>query len=419
MRWCGHRQIEGAARLKKPILFVTLCLDFGGAERHLSTIMPALARRGWPVSVYCTNRLGAFADTVRRGGVEVIGPPIEATPGTTGRGLRLAYAALASARLLRVMRRLRPEIVHFFLPEPYMLGAPLALLRRIPIRIMSRRSLNLYQSQWPGVRWIEEHLHPHMTAILGNSKRVVDELLEEGCDPSRVGLIYNGVALDRFRKQIDQRQVRRSLGIAANAFVISVVANLVPRKRHSDILDAVSRAAPRLPAPWTLVCVGRDDGCLADIKAQAARLGIASNVLLLGERSDVAEILQASDMGVLASMEEGFSNALLELMAVGLPVVVTDVGGNSEAVVDGHNGLVVPPCRPHALAEAIVKVASNRAWAAGLGAAGRRRVENLFNLQTCVDRYEALYEGLLAGQRVSDVPAVLAEQHESVSVAGP
>lgn len=395
--------------MKKPILFVTLCLDFGGAERHLSTIMPALARRGWPVSVYCANRLGAFAESVRRDGVEVIGPPIEATAGTTSRGVRLAYSLLAGARLIRVMRRIRPEIVHFYLPEPYILGAPIALLQGVPIRIMSRRGLNLYQGLWPGVRWVEQKLHPQMTAVLANSRRVVDELLDEGCDPSRVGLIYNGVALDRFSRCLDPRAIRSSLGISSDEFVVTVVANLVPRKRHVDVLDALSRAAHSLPEPWTLLCVGRDDGCLAELKDHAAGLGIAGKVRFLGERADVVEVLQASDLGLLASLDEGFSNAILEFMAAGLPVVATDVGGNSEAVVDGLTGLVVPPCQPNALAEAIVRIASDPGWAAELGAAGRRRVEGLFPLQTCVDRYEALYQSLLAGEGVGNLSAAFLE----------
>jgi glycosyltransferase involved in cell wall biosynthesis len=300
--------------------------------------------------------------------------------------------------------------VHFFLPEPYILGAPIALLQRVPIRIMSRRSLSLYQNLWPGVRWIEQSLHPQMTALLGNSKRVVDELLEEGCDPARVGLIYNGVELDRFSGQHDQPKVRAALGVAPDAFVMAMVANLVPRKRHSDVLEAVSQVAACLPGPWTLLCVGRDDGCLTELKAQAGKLGIADNVRFLGERDDVPDILQASDMGLLASIEEGFSNAVLEFMAVGLPVVVTDVGGNAEAVVHGRTGLVVPPRMPRALADAIIQIASNRGWAAELGAAGRRRAERHFPVHRCVDQYEQLYEGLLAGRGVGPVSVALVEE---------
>jgi glycosyltransferase involved in cell wall biosynthesis len=391
---------------KKKILFVALCLDFGGAERHLSNVMPELVRRGWPVSVYCTNRLGVFAQSVQEAGVEVIGPPIEARPGSTRRSMRFAYSLLAGVRLLGVMRRLRPHIIHFFLPEPYIIGAPLSLLQRIPIRIMSRRSLSHYQKHWIGVRTIERHLHPRMTAVLGNSRRVVDDLIEEGCEPAKVGLIYNGVKLDAFGRPLDRTAVRHGLGIGATDLVIIVVANLAVRKAHQDLLDALALAASELPQPWKLVCVGRNDGCLAPLQEQAARLGLAGNVLFLGERSDVAELLGASDVGVLASLEEGFSNAILESMAAGLPMVVTDVGGNAEAVLNGHTGLVVPPSDPAALADAIGRIAGDRAWAAQLGAAARLRAKTLFSHEACVDHYEALYEGLMNGKAPADIPAL-------------
>jgi glycosyltransferase involved in cell wall biosynthesis len=391
---------------KQRILFVALCLDYGGAERHLSMILPALVERGWPVTIYCTNRLGSFADSVRRGGVEVIGPPVQADAHTTGRLARVSYAAFAAGRLLNVMRRLKPEIVHFFLPEPYMIGAPLSVLMRVPIRVMSRRSLNLYQRQWPGVRWIEEQLHPHMTAVLGNSQRVVDDLIEERVAPARIGLIYNGVALDDYQAPFERNAVRRSLGFSQADLVMTVAANLVPRKAHADVIEALALAADRLHRPWTLLCAGRDDGCLANLEEQVRQKGLQNRVRFLGERADVPDLLRASDMGILASHEEGFSNAILESMAAGLPMVVTSVGGNTEAIIDGRSGLVVPPANPPALADAIVRLANDTRMAAALGACARRRVHEHFSNQACVERYEALYNGLLSGRGVDEIATV-------------
>lgn len=393
---------------KQRILFVALCLDYGGAERHLSMVMPELARRGWPITIYCTNRLGAFAEDVRRGGVEVIGPPIEADARKTGRLRRLLYATFAGARLLRVMRKLKPEVVHFFLPEPYMIGAPISLLQRAPIRVMSRRSLNLYQRKWPGVRKIEGRLHQHMTAILGNSRPVVDDLIGEHVAPSRIGLIYNGVALDAFETPFDRDAFRTSLGFSKNDLVMTMVANMSPRKAHSDAVEALALASSRMQRPWTLLCAGRDDGCQERLQAQIAQKGLQHRIRFLGERADVPDLLRASDMGILASHEEGFSNAILESMAAGLPMVVTNVGGNAEAIVDGRSGLVVPPACPATLADAIVRLADNSALAATLGAGARQRVHELFSNRACVDRYEALYNGLLAGRSVNEIATVYA-----------
>ncbi|MDX2159057.1 MAG: glycosyltransferase [Hyphomicrobiaceae bacterium] len=386
-----------------PILFVTLSLDVGGAERHLASLLPALARRGWPVSIYCTNRLGAFADDVRRAGVEVIGPPIERTAGAQRKMHRLRATALAGSRLVGVIRRLRPAIVHFFLPEAYVVGAPIALALGVPVRIMSRRGLNLYQRSWPGVRSIERKLHRRMSGVLANSRRVVADLAEEGCAPERIGLIYNGVALAGLDLPIDRRAVRDSLGIGPEAFVIVVVANLIHYKGHADLLAGLAGVTDRLPACWRLVCVGRDEGARASLVAMIGELGLSANVVLLGVRSDVAALLAAGDLAVLPSQEEGFSNAIIEAMAAGLPQVVTDVGGNAEAVIHGQHGLVVPPRDPIALGMAVARLAGDAELRARMGAAARERARARFALSACVDRYETVYRGLLAGSRIGDL----------------
>jgi glycosyltransferase involved in cell wall biosynthesis len=386
-----------------PILYVTLSLDVGGAERHLAAVLPALAARGWPVSIYCTNRLGAFAERVRASGVDVIGPPLSREPGVQGKARRLAATALAGVKLAGVIRKLRPRIVHFFLPEAYLVGAPVALLARVPIRLMSRRGLNLYQRGWPGSAAIERRLHRRMTAVLANSRRVVDDLVAEGCRPDQLGLINNGVAIEGLGEGHDRGAIRAELGVAPEAFVMIVVANLIGYKGHADLLRGLSRVADRLPKPWTLLCVGRDEGAAAAISAEARTLGLEPNVRLLGVRSDIARLLAAADLAVLPSHEEGFSNAVIEAMASGLPQVVTDVGGNAEAVLAGEHGLVVPPRDPEALGTAVLRLAGDPDLRRTMGAAARTRARAHFSFATCVDRYEAVYRTLLAGRPVGDL----------------
>jgi glycosyltransferase involved in cell wall biosynthesis len=138
-------------------------------------------------------------------------------------------------------------------------------------------------------------------------------------------------------------------------------------------------------------------------------LQIAANVSFLGLRSDVADILWVSDIGILSSHEEGFSNSILEGMAARLPMIVTDVGGNAEAVIDGECGFVVPPHDPGRLAGAIEILARDPALRTAFGIAGRRRIEQRFTLEKCVDAYDALYSGLLAGKMPKDIAAVRLE----------
>lgn len=385
------------------LLVVALSLDVGGAERHLSSVLPALARRGWPITIYCTNRLGIYAERLEAAGIEVIGPPISRSAGDQPKPARLWATGRAGLDLAGVMRRLRPDIVHFFLPEPYIIGAPSAILLRTPVRILSRRGLNLYQRKWPGAAAIERRLHRHMTAFLANSRRVGADLEAEGCPPDRIGLIYNGLALEGLDQPPDRAGVRQSLGIEPEAMVAIVVANLIGYKGHADVLEALAKVREQLPNPCHLLCVGRDEGARAGLEAAANKLGLGDIVRFLGVRHDVARLLGAADMSILASHEEGFSNAVIEAMGAGLPLVVTDVGGNAEAVVDGETGFVVPPHNPDLLAPAILRLATDPDLRRRFGAAGQARADALFTLDACVDRYETFYRGLMRGASPADL----------------
>lgn len=388
---------------KGHLLFVALSLDVGGAERHLSSVLPELARRGWPITLYCTNRLGIYAAGIKSSGVEIVGPPVERKPGVQRTLVRLYAAARAGARLFSIIRRLRPAAVHFFLPEPYLIGAPIALFLRSPILIMSRRGLNLYQRNWPGAASIERNLHRHMTIVLANSRRVAADLEAEGCSTDRIGVIYNGVALSGLEHKSDRATLRNSLAIPHDAVVAIVVANLIHYKGHADLLEALALAQPALPRGFRVLCIGRDEGALPSLEAQRTRLGLEQMVSFLGVRNDVPELLSASDFSILPSHEEGFSNAVIEAMAAALPMVVTDVGGNPEAVLDGKTGYVVPARSPKSLASAIELLAVDPELRRRMGDAGRDRTRANFTLSACVDRYEALYRGLLAGKAPNDL----------------
>jgi len=248
-----------------------------------------------------------------------------------------------------------------------------------------------------------------MNAVLGNSKRVVAQLQkDEKVSEDKLGLIYNGVAIRPMSKSSSGSKIRNETGANLDSIVFIIVANLKPCKGHQDLLNAMSIINEELTLDWRLLIVGRDDGIRESLKTQASLLRVSRNVCFLGARSDVHELFSASDVGILCSHEEGFSNALLEGMAAGLPMVVTDVGGNSEAVIDEKTGLVVPPRDPSKLGEAILRLANDNELRKRMGEAGRKRVEEHFPLDKCVDNYVRLYECLLDGGDVSDVPELQA-----------
>lgn len=385
-----------------PILYVIGSLKVGGAEGHLARVVPALDRERWQPSIYTLHRRGVLAEAVERGGVPVYSPPIP--PSLQGRGTlpRVARHIWVFGQLVRHLMRKRPWLVHYFLPASYLIGLPAtfvahaltAFTGKLPVRVMSRRSLNLYQRDRPVLGRLERLLHGGCSAVIGNSHAVVAELEAEGVRPERLRLIYNGIEVPPANR-LDGSAKRAELGLSDDALVIVQVANLIPYKGHADLLEAFAKLCREVDGEIVLCLAGRDDGIGAELAAKARALGIVGRVEWLGVRHDVAEILAIADIGVLSSHEEGFSNAVLEGMAAGLPMVVTRVGGNPEAVLDGETGFVVAPHDPAGLAEALSRLSADPALRRRLGAAARERLEKHFSLGRCLEDYERLYGSLV------------------------
>ncbi len=396
------------------ILMMIGSLSRGGTEQQLVAVAAGLRRRGWDVNVF-SLAAGPLLRELETAGVPSIVPvgKRKAEGKRNSWPYRLTMLAAAAVQFVSALLRLRPAVVHFFLPEAYLLGGPLALASGRRVHVMSRRSLNHYQRAYPRfVALLEHWLHRHMTVVLGNSRRVLSELRQdERVDPCKLGLIYNGVDLARFSAP-RREAARNKLGLDTETLALIMVANLIAYKGHRDLLHALAMAKEKLPAHWRLLLVGRDDGIKRDLEAEAVRHGFASQIVFMGERADVPHILSAGDIGLLCSHEEGFSNAVLEGMAAGLPMIVTDVGGNAEAVIDGESGLVVPPHNPAALADAIVRLADDVSLRQRLGTAARVRVEAEFSLEACVAHHDALYRGLLDGRKPHEILEIQIDNFE-------
>nr|WP_249788535.1 glycosyltransferase [Bradyrhizobium sp. G127] len=378
--------MQSARSTPRRILVVTKKMVTGGAERHLTQLLPALKARGFDIELFVLERDGELETELTRADVTVSGP--------VRRCGRIMHVLVAAVALYRRIRDTRPDILHFFLPEPYLVGAVVAMAARHRTCIMSRRSLAHYQRNHPWLGRTERMLHRRMTALLGNSQAVVEELVAEAGDRKRIGLIHNGVTVSPVGSDDIRREQRLAFGIPSNAFVMTIVANLFYYKGHSDLLDALGSVAQLLPQPWRLVVIGRDEGEGPRLRSQAERLGIADRILWLGERRDVDLILSVADMGLLVSHQEGFSNALIEAMGQGLPMIATAVGGNFDAIVDGQSGRLVPPSDPASLGAAILELAANRSKRRAMGLAGRERAVTMFSQDACVSRYDRLYSGI-------------------------
>lgn len=377
------------------ILYVIGSLELGGAEQHLLRVTRELVKRGWKPEVFVLATGGALTEAFSNAGVPVYGALL---PVWAKRILRTERAAawggllLSMVSLLTLYWRRRPNITHFFLPAAYIMGGLTSLAAPSVLRVMSRRSLNNYQAKHKIFTRIELMLHRKMDAVSGNSQAVIRQLREEGVSTSKLHLIYNGLELAPCQGGRSCAEVRAGLGVQNGALMFAMVANLIPYKGHSDLVKALELIRDQLPSGWVCVFIGRDDGILADLMQQADLAKIKANLLFTGSRTDVSEILMAADIGILCSHQEGFSNAVIEGMAASLPMVVTDVGGNSEAVIDGSTGYVVPPHSPEELGQALLALAHDESRRIMFGAKGRARCEKMFSLGACVDEYIEMYQ---------------------------
>ena len=367
------------------VLVVAHRLEIGGTEMHLARVLPLLCHRGLDVSLFVLSRGGRLEPRLAASGIDVTGPRRQP--------MRLMQNIAALYSLRRELRRLRPDIVHYFLPEPYLIGS-LAAAGIGVTRIMSRRSLADYQIQHPLLARPEHWLHRFTAALIGNSKAVVRELIGECGDASKVGLIPSGIEMPPAISAERRNAARQQFGIPADAFVMAVSANFIPYKGHGDLFDALGLLPSAGERPWRLMLIGRDHGLVEGLRAKAEALGFASNIVWLNECDDAQTPLDAADIGILPSHQEGLSNSLLEKMARGLAVIATRVGGNPDAVIEGESGLLVPARDPRALMAAIVELRDNTDLRARLGAAARARVQEHFSLDACVRRYLNLYQGV-------------------------
>ena len=363
---------------KKRILVALETLNIGGTERHISTVMSSLAP-AFDIYIWAREGDTKLVEQLRMSGV------------TVHLHNRASALGMCFSFFIKLFM-LQPHIVHFFLPRPYLLGGTLSLLMPRVKRIMSRRSMNAYQSKYPSfVKTWEYWLHRRMDRILGNSQAVVDQLVkEEGAPIERTFLIYNGLNRRLESREYERASVRQEFGLTEIQCVMIVVANLIPYKGHQDLFVALSHL--KTSHDWHLLVVGHDTAQMQNVLSELARQhAFEQRVTFTCCRHDAYRLMNGADIGLLVSHEEGFSNAILEGMVSGLPMIVTDVGGNAEAVQHGESGLVVPPQNPHEISAALNFLINDVDKRREFGISAKRRIENLFSLDNCVRAYSDLY----------------------------
>lgn len=301
----------------------------------------------------------------------------------------------AAWRMSRLVRRLRPDIVHAHDAHALALAASgLAFIGGGP-RLVASRRVDFHVRRNPLSRWKYRRVDRFLCA----SDAIRRMLLDDGAAAGNAVVVHEGVDVDAIA-ELPALDVHRELGLPAGAPIVGNVAALAPHKGQRHLVDAAAQVAAEVPEA-RFVIVG--SGELRDtLDAQIARLGLEGHVILTGFRTDALALLKGFDLFVMSSVTEGLGTSVLDAMAGGRAVVATRAGGIPESVVDGETGLLVPPRDPDALASAILRLLPDPARRRALGQAGRERVRARFSAARMVAETAAVYHDLAGDRAVPD-----------------
>lgn len=360
------------------VVFVAPNLGVGGVERQWSILIPGLVERGVAAEVTTLDGEGRFFEELKSNGIPA-----------TCIGLRGRLPVLGTMRSATAIAERNPELVVSTGVSAHLVGylvgrragtPHLAAIHGIPEHPLSVRQ-----------RVILRFIAPRVDACTAVTPSQLAFLASLGFPREVVEVIPNGVPTGNVSRRIDD--VRAELGIAEDDFLALLVASLRPEKRAERFVDAVVQANAQHPRIRGLVAGGGPG--LEALRSHAT----GSVVKTLGPRNDVPELMNAADVVCLTSDAEALPMSILEAMALGKPVIATNVGGVQDAVVDAATGFVVEPGDIASFAAAILRLADDPGLTARMGAAGRDRHAERFTIERMVAMHLALFERLVGFER--------------------
>ncbi len=321
-----------------------------------------------------------------------------------GPRIQLGRDFLALGKLVRLLGRLRPDLVHTHTAKAGALGRVAARLAGVPIIVHTFHG-HVLEGYFSPSRTrlflqIERALARITHRIITVSPRVRHDLLAKGIGrPEQVEVVPLGLDLARFQHgPVSPPRLREKLAIPPDAPLLGIVGRLVPIKDHPTLFQALALLQTHGPAPHLIVA---GDGERREaLKRLAQDLGLASRIHFLGWRNDLEAILGELDVVICCSKNEGTPVALIEAMAAGVPVLSTDVGGVGDLIVHGETGWLVPSGNPSALARGIRELLADPEPRAQLVPSARAAALGRHDLNGLLRRMEALYTGLLTARQL-------------------
>jgi glycosyltransferase involved in cell wall biosynthesis len=312
-----------------------------------------------------------------------------------------ALTSFFNANMVRQVRRCAKfikendiKIVHTHDFYTNIFGMLAACAAGVKARIASKRETGGMRSK--GQKLTEKQIFRLAKAIVVNSEAVKNYLIDNGINSSKLHTIYNGLDLERLKPKNENREeILQGFGLPLDKKLVTIVANLRHETKNYRMFLRAARKVKENFSEVAFVCAGEGE-LLPRMKDLAAELGIAEAVFFLGRCAEVAELLSVSEICVLSSIHEGFSNSILEYMSAARPVVATNVGGTSEAIEDGNSGFLLNSNDDQTMAEKILYLLQNKEKADEMGKRGRQIVEVKFSCEAQLEKTLALYEKCLS-----------------------
>lgn len=372
------------------ILYIIGGLGVGGAERQLLYLVEGIAQRA-DVTVVSLSKcdVALLPEFERLAGVHII--EYQKRPGID---------PTLMPRLVAMLRRERPAIVHTYLRTANYWGRAAAWLAGVPIRIAAERNIEVERGGLANL--LDRMLSSVTDRVVVNADAIRDYLVRsERLDPVKIEVIYNGVLGSVTLLEPEAHSLRQELRLEEFEYVVAFIGRLVPQKNPGLFLE-MAQAILRGGLKCGFLLVG--DGPLRPSLVNRARaLGIQDVVRFTGVRRDVPHILRVVDLLVLTSDWEGLPNVILEALAASVPVVAADTGGVRELLVDGACGYVVPRQNLPILVNRTVEILSNRDLRAQCGKRGQEHVQAHFSVPEMVERTLALYNTLLQSKGLPEL----------------
>jgi glycosyltransferase involved in cell wall biosynthesis len=357
----------------------------GGIQQQLVSLLRAYDREILNPTVCCFGPKREIGGEIEKLGIEIVALN------------RTRYSKFTPGIVRDIYRLIKDRDIHVLRTHKYranLYGRLAGWLAGVPVVISSEHNIYREKEKRLYRRIINKVLSGCTDKVIAVSEAVENDMLAyDGISPSKIMVIYNGVDMERFSPERKYFNIRREFSIDDDSVVVGFIGRLVHNKGLEYLLMAFGQVKQR-HHDTKLIIVG-DGSLMQELKGKARDLGIGDSVVFTGLRRDVPDLLASMDVFVMPSVKEGLGNSILEAMVMRKPVVATDVGGIPEIVQNGRTGLVVPPARHSALAEAIMTLITDRRLAAEFGEAAEGFIREGFSIKATAGKWQHLYESLL------------------------